>query len=333
MFVCNRIRLTNVFCYANVKKMKKIIFLLILFSLSQNPVFAFWVRDARSGKWVNPKYAVKETPKEQLDLAISLYELKRYPEAKREFKKLLNAYPKAKEAAEAQYYLGLVEEAQGNLYEAYQAYQRVVTKYPFSERIQEIIERQYKIAEAFMSGYKRKAMGMPLPVENPAIEIFTKVVENSTYGPLAAKAQYKLGLVLKSLMRYSEAEEAFNKVITNYPDSEWVEAARFQVASCKAAASRGVAYDQEMAKEAKAQFEEFVREHPDAVLSRDAEKQVSLLNEREAEGSYSVGLFYEKQKAYQSARIYYNEVINKYPNTSWAAKSLERLQIIDKKNK
>ena len=86
-----------------------------------------------------------------------------------------------------------------------------------------------------MTGHKRKALGVPLPVENPAIEIFSKVVENSTYGPLAPAAQYKLGLVLKWLLRYYEAEEAFNKVVSSYPDSEWAGAAKFKIASCRAA--------------------------------------------------------------------------------------------------
>jgi outer membrane protein assembly factor BamD len=178
-------------------------------------------------------------------------------------------------------------------------------------------------------------MGVTLPVENPAIEIFQKVVENSTYGPLAPKAQYKLGLVLKGASRYYEAEEAFNKVLSNYPESEWVEAARFQIASCKASVSRSPDYDQGGAKEAKEKFEEFVREHPDAVLSRDAEKNIQQLNEREAESDYSIARFYEKQKAYESARVYYNNIITNYPDSPWAARAMERLNILeeDKKKK
>jgi outer membrane assembly lipoprotein YfiO len=245
---------------------------------------------------------------------------------------LLKSYPKSPEAAEAQYYLGLAEENQGRLYEAYQAYQMVIDKYPFSERIQEIIEREYKIAEKFMSGEKRKALGMNLPVENPAIEIFGKVVDNSTYGPLASKAQYKLGLVLKGLMRYYEAEEEFNKVISRYPDSEWASAAKFQIASCRAALSKGFAYDQGSAQEAKEQFEEFVKEHPDAVLSLDAEKNIGMIRQKEAEASYNIAVFYEKQKAFDSAKIYYNNVISEYGQNPWAVKAAERLQIMEQKN-
>ncbi|MBM3255678.1 MAG: outer membrane protein assembly factor BamD [Candidatus Omnitrophica bacterium] len=311
-----------------------ILFLSIIFlAIAVSPAYPYWIWTPKTGKWINPKTAVKSTPKEQLDFAKGLYDIKKYEDAKREFKKLLRSYPKSAEAAESQYYLGIIEEAQGNLYEAYLAYQKVIDKYPFSERIQEIIGREYKIAEAFMAGEKRKALGVQLPVENPSIEIFTKVIDNSTYGPLASAAQYKLGLVLKGLMRYYEAEEAFNKVISNYPDSEWAEAARFQIASCRASLSRSSDYDQGATREAKEKFENFVREHPDAQLSRDAEKNIEQLREKEAESNYNIARFYEKQKDYTAARIYYNDVINNYSFSPWAAKCLERLQIMEKTEK
>jgi outer membrane protein assembly factor BamD len=313
--------------------MRSIAILAVIFLLGtySGPAYAYWIWTPKTNKWVNPRTTVKPTPKEQLEFAKELYDIKNYEEAKREFRKLLKNYPKSKEAAESQYYLGRIEEDKSDLYGAYQAYQKVIDKYPFSERIQEIIEREYKIGEAFMSGEKRKALGMTLPVDNPAIEIFTKVIDNSTYGPLAPKAQYKLGLVLKGLLRYYEAEDAFNKVISNYPDSEWAAAAKFQIALCRSAVSRGPDYDQGASDEAKQKFEEFVKEHPDAVMSRKAEENIHQLNEKEAEASFKTALFYEKQKAYESARIYYNDIINNYPQSPWAAKAMEKLQLIGKK--
>ncbi len=303
---------------------------IIIFTLSTSPVYSFWIWTPKTGKWVNPKNIAKDNPKAQFDYALSFFNEKKLEDALREFKKLIKEYPKSFEASESQYYLGLIEEERGNLYEAYQAYQKLIDKYPFSERIREVVEREYNIAEKFMSGYKRKALGMTLPVENPAIEIFAKVVDNSTYGPLAPKAQYKLGLVLKGVQRYYEAEDAFNKIISNYPDSEWVEPAKFQIAACRAAVSRSPDYDQGAAGEAKQKFEEFVREHPDAVLSQEAEINIAKLNEKEAASSYNTARFYEKQKAYKAAKIYYSYVVDHYPNSIWAAKSIEKLQVLEK---
>jgi len=312
---------------------KRLFLSLILFIfLAASPVYSYWIWTPKTGKWVNPKTAVKTNPKEQFTYAKEFYDGKKYDDAVREFKKLVKAYPKSFEASEAQYYLGLTEEARGKLYEAFQAYQHVIDKYPFSERIQEIIEREYKIGELFMSGEKRKALGLTLPVENPSIEIFTKVVENSTFGPLAPKAEYKLGLVLKSLTRYYEAEDAFNKVISNYPTSEWVEPSKFQIASCRAAVSRGPDYDQGAAEEAKQKFEEFVKDHPDAVLTAEAQKNLNELREKDAQSVYNIAAFYEKQKEFNAAKIYYNEVMNNYPDSPWAAKAMAKIQVMEKKD-
>lgn len=302
----------------------------IFWGLAVSQSDAFWIWTPKTGKWVNPKTTVRSSPKEQFEFARNLYEAKSYEEAKREFRKLLKSYPKAQEAAESQYYLGHIEYAQNNLYEAYKAYQKVIEKYPFSERIQEIIELEYKIGEDFMTGRVRKGA---LTVENPAIEIFTKIIENSTYGPFAPLAQYKLGLVLEGLGRFYEAEEAFNKLITNYPDSEWVSAAKFKIAVCRQAVSRGSDYDQGAAKEAKEKFEEFIREHPDAALSIEAEKNINELRDKEAESNYNIGRFYEKQKDNKSAKVYYNDIINNYPESAQAARALEQLQIMERRKR
>jgi len=171
-----------------------------------------------------------------------------------------------------------------------------------------------------------------LPVENPAIEIFRKVIDNSTYGPLAAEAQYKLGLILKSLGNFFEAEEEFNKVIKHYPQSEWVTAAEFQIAECGASISPSPDYDQEATREAKERFEDFILSHSDAMLSQQAEKNIQQLQEREAQGYYDTAVFYEKQQAYDAARIYYNIVVKDYPRSLWAAKALSKLQALEEQD-
>lgn len=314
--------------------MKRILLPIILFfTLCTGTAYPFWIWTPKTGTWVNPKEAVKSSPKEQFETAKASFDAGKNDDAKREFKKILQVYPKSAEAAESQFYLGMIEEKQGNLFEAYKAYQLVVEKYPFSERVAEINNREFEIAEQFMSGQKRKALGVALPVENPAIEIFGKVTENAPYGPLAAKAQYKLGLVYKGLSRFSEAEEAFNKVVANYPDSEWAESAKFQLANTKASQAKNSDYDQGATKEAKERFEDFVKSNPDAELSKEAAKNIDQLKEKESESDFNAGRFYEKQKQFDSARIYYEGIVNNNPDSVWAAKAVERLKIMENRKK
>lgn len=286
---------------------------------------AYWIWTPRSGKFINPKAAVKQDPKEQFSFALELFEQKQYAEAQREFQKVLKHFPKSLEAAESRYYIGRIYEEESDPYKAFKAYQHVIDTYPFSERIQEIIERQYAIAEGYIAG--RYASGLRTALsEDPAIEILEQVIENSSFGPLAPKAQYKLGLVLKSKMRYYEAEDAFGRLLANYPQDELVESAKFQIAQCRAALSRGASYDQGATREAKEKFQEFLKEHPDAELTREAKNNIERLNERQAESSFSVGRFYEKQRQYEAARIYYQDLIAAYPHSPWASQAQERLR-------
>lgn len=314
--------------------MKKIFIpFIVFFALSTGTAYPYWIWTPKTGKWVNPRDGVKSSPKEQFNEAKALFDAGKYDDAKREFRKILKAYPKSTEAAESQFFLGQVEEKLGNPFEAYKAYQVVVEKYPFSERIGQINEREFAIGEEFMNGAKRKALGMSLPVENPAIEIFGKIVDNAPYGPLAAKAQYRLGLVLKGLSRLNEAEDAFGKVVSNYPESEWVEPAKFQLAETKAALSKGSDYDQGATKEAKEKFEDFVKSNPDAALSREAEKNIGRLKDKEAESDFNAARFYEKQKQSDPARLYYEGIMKDVPDSIWAARAAERLRIMDGKKK
>ncbi|MEW5758962.1 MAG: outer membrane protein assembly factor BamD [Candidatus Omnitrophota bacterium] len=291
--------------------------------------YAYWIWTPKTGKFVNPKYTVRKNPKDQFLVAMDYYQAKDYDKAIEEFQKLIKYFPGCFEAAESQYYIGMSYENRGNSYDAYLAYQKVIDKYPFSGRVNEVIEREYAIAERFMEGETRKIGKIPLPVENPSIEILRKVVENAPYGKLAAKAQYKLGLVLKNLGYYLDAQDEFEKVIANYPNSEWVEPAKFQIAASLERVSPKVGYDQEYSKEAREKFEEFVSKHPDAELTQKAQEHIGSLKNKEARNNFDIAQFYFKNKAYGAAKIYYQIVIDYYPDTDFAEKSRGQLKAIE----
>lgn len=324
------LRLTIEGNYGTLITMKKALFLLILLSVFWvNSAFSFWIWTPQSGRWINPKYAAKDTPAEQLTYALSFFEAKNYKKALAEFQRLTKAYPKAKEAAEAQYYVGLTREELNKAYNAYLAYQKLIEKYPFSERLDDAIERQYKIGEKFMT-QKNKFFGIEIPVDRYAIEVFDTVIKNSPYGKYAPIAQYKIGLILKGMARFAEAKEEFEKVVSEYPQSEWADAARFQIALCTKDISLEASYDQQRTKEAQDRFKEFVKSHPDAELSKEAREHISGLAGKEAESNFQIAKFYEKQKKLESAKIYYKYVFENFPDTSWSTEAFECYQALER---
>lgn len=311
---------------------KKVIFTFCAWLILSQTSWGYWIWTPESKKWTNPKYAPKESPQEQINFAKGYYEAKDYKTAYDELKKLVKYYPDAIEAPEAQYYMGLCLEEMGKYYEAYRAYQKIIDKYPFSKRTDDVLKQEYIVAQKLLD-YREKIIGIDFTGEAAAIEVFRKIIDNAPYGVYAAASQYKIGLTSKSRGYFNEAMEEFRKVVDNYSNSEWAEPAKFQIAICAARSSLDAPYDQTMTQEARDKFKEFVRMHPDAEISQQAEQRIDELKDKEAESNFTIGQFYEKQKAHDSAKVYYKYVIKTFPKTPWAQKSLERIQALEKERK
>lgn len=265
---------------------------------------------------------------------MAFFEDEDYKQAIAEFEKLIANYPLSKLASESQFYLGLIYEKQGEYYKAFENYQLVIDKYPFTERVEEIVEREYRIANLFYTGEKAKLFGIAiLPAKTQAIEIFGKVVENAPYGKYADMAQYKIGLIHLELKDYVNAALAFKEIVEDYPKSPLVDDAKYQIAMCAAGATSGPEYNEEDTDKAIKEFRDFVKRYPDSQMEQEASHFISELENQKAQNSFNIAQFYERQGSLESATIYYEEIIEKYPESEWAAKALEKLQVIRKQGK
>ncbi len=293
---------------------------------------AVWIWTPQTGKFINPKWAVKSTPKEQLEYGKSFLDEKKYVLAIAEFKKLIRHYARAKEAPEAQYYIGQAFEDLNKSSEAFKAYQLVIDKYPFSERAGEIVEIQYQIGNQLLEGKTRAGVWAEIVGgDDKVLEIFRTVIKNAPYGKYAAISQYKIGLYLKEKGLYQESRDEFEKTINDYPTSEWAKAAKFQIAMADTQRSSDVQHEQKVTNVALEEFKEFVKSHPESELTQQAKQQIGRLRDKEAENSFVIAQFYEKQKNFKSARVYYKEIIEKYADTPLAPQALNRLKIIGDK--
>ncbi|MBU1146749.1 MAG: outer membrane protein assembly factor BamD [Candidatus Omnitrophica bacterium] len=314
-----------------MKRQGIIALILLIYYIMAAPGYAFWVWTPESGKWENPKYAAKDTPEEQLQYAMDFYEVKNYKMALKEFKKLIKHYSLAKEAPSAQYYIGRIMEELDKPYEAFKAYQKVIDLYPYTDFVDEVIEREFKIGNMFLSGKKMQILGpLKMPAKDKAIEIFKAVAETSPYGKYAVQAVFKTGQAYKDIADYDSAIMSFKEVIDKYPDSELVDTARYQLAECSKLLSLKPEYDQTPTIAAREEFEDFIEKYPESEMSEDAREIVDKLKNREAENTYKVAQFYESRRMNESAMIYYEDIIRNYPDTQWAKKAQERLNEIKK---
>ncbi|MEI7998238.1 MAG: outer membrane protein assembly factor BamD [Candidatus Omnitrophota bacterium] len=311
---------------------RRILLFIIFIFLCAPQAHAVWIWTPQTGKFVNPKWTVKSTPKEQIEFGMAFLDGKKYPEAISEFKKLIKHYPRSKEAPEAQYYIGKIQEELNKPFEAYKAYQVVIDKYPFSERAGEIVEIEYEIANQLLEGKNTHGKWLEAFVgDDRVIDVFRTVIKNAPYGKYAAISQYKIGLYLKEKGLFDEARDEFEKTMNDYPNNEWAKAAQFQIAMADTKRSGNAQHEQKTTQLAIDGFKEFVKNHPESELTPQAKAQIVRLREKEAENNFLIASFYEKQRNFKAARVYYHDVINKYDDTTWVSKALTRLKVVGDK--
>lgn len=293
---------------------------------------AGWTWSPQTG-WIGPSGAVKDTPAEQLDYALSFFEKADYDKARIEFQKLLKHFKDAPQAPEAQYYIGRSREEKGDYYEAFLAYRKTIQVYPSTARFNEVLERMYQIGNYFLSGKRRRLLGTAalLPARDKAAEVFQAIGQDGPFSQVGELAQYKLGLAHLALGDYEQAVSAFEQLIDRYPSSPLVDDARFQLAQASLKGTFKPSYDPRATDHAIEQLGTFVQEYPTSDLKADAVERLKTLRERRAEHEFQVAQFYERQKAYEAALISYRGLVDRYADTAWAPKATARIEALESK--
>lgn len=304
-----------------MKRFLAIIIVTSLLSLSMaiSTAHAYWVWTPETKKFINPKYAVKDTPKEQYNWAMDFYDSKDYKRAAIEFEKLVKNYEYSEYAAKAQYRVGLSYENQGKYYIAFENYQKTIDNFPHVDNMEEIIARQFNIGNIYASKENPRILGTNIMTSyDRAIEIYKKVVDNAPFGKLSDQAQFKMAETMKDAGRFDEAAIAFQKIIEDYPDSPLQEKARFEMANAAYKASLQPAYDQAPTDKALKAFEDLTGMAADKGLTKEAEETIKRLKDKAAEKSFNTAEFYERIKRYDSAIVYYKDVMVRWPDSSCA---------------
>jgi len=273
------------------------------------PAHAFWIWSASTGLWQNPMYHKFATPREQYDWAQRFFQEANYRRAYKEFKKFIKRYPKDELAPEAQYHLAVSLQQMRKYFDAFLAYQKVIEKYPLNERLTDIVEQQYVLAEIFM---KQRQYG-------EAKEILEKTILNAPYSKVADVAQYNLAIALFKTKNYAEARAEVEKMAEKYSFSPFADDAVFYMGLCDYKISSQVDdYDAGLVRKAVDSLEYFRRSYPTNELVPQAESLLNKLYHVQAKRLYDTGRFYQKQRKYSAALKYYEDVVQNYGQTSWA---------------
>jgi outer membrane protein assembly factor BamD len=136
---------------------------------------------------------------------------------------------------------------------------------------------------------------------------------------IADDAEYYLGMTQFKRQQYILAAYEFSKLIKNMPASDYVPKAQYMLADCYYELSPDYTLDQEYTKKAIQEFQAFIDFYPTNEQVKDAEAKIQELNDKLAHKEFHSGEIYGKMDYYDAALIYYNNVIDTYHDTKYAA--------------
>jgi outer membrane protein assembly factor BamD len=242
------------------------------------------------------------------------------------YKSLVRRHPKDALAPSALYRSAQLQEQLHNYTPAAEAFLQLVERYPTSPNFEPAIEAQFRIGEIYLNGKKLKVLGIPIASAlDRAVTIFANVVRTAPYGEYTARAQFDIGLAREKQGANDAALQAYQAVVDKFPNEPIAVDAQYQIGYIWFTASQTGTKDAAAAANAKTAFQDFLFHYPKSEKAAQARANLEILEHKQTANSYKVAKFYDKQKYYRAAVIYYNEVIRQQPGSEESNEAKKRI--------
>lgn len=278
-----------------------------------------------NAKWQRPR------AKEQLDVAEEAFTNKNYSLTLHAAHRILRVWPLSDYASRAEYLVGRCLEAEHKDEAAFNAYQRIIEKYPKSGQFDEVLLRQYEIANRFLGGEWFRLWGLiPLyPSMDQTAKLYSEIVTNGPYNDVAPHAQMNIGTAREKQHDYAQAVKAYETAADRYHDRPDIASdAMFRTGLAWEKQADTAEYDQGAAAQAIASYTDFMTFYPDDKRVAVAQKSIAKLKAEQVQGNFEIAKFYEKGHKWAGAIVYYNAVLQLDANSPLAPEARQRIDVL-----
>lgn len=121
------------------------------------------------------------------------------------------------------------------------------------------------------------------------------------------------------------AAQAYNRLAESFATDSFADDAMYEAAREYQKMWRRPTLDAQYGEQALAAYKSLLGLYPDTDRKDDAARQVELLQEWFASKDYESGMYYFRRKAFDSAIIYFKDVVKNYPQTAKSKEAYLRL--------
>ncbi len=278
--------------------------------------------------WWESAPASKPKPAAQLAYADGLRDQGRLIFASKQYRALTYAWPHSPEAPQAQYRYAQLLERRGKDRSAFEEYQYLLETYAGFVPYEEVLERQYGIADR-LATEPRRFLFFSYVAPEDAIPLFETLIQNAPHWKRSAELQFRIARIYEKKKQYDLALDAYDLYLQKYPVSLLAEAAAFSHGKCAYEYSRENPNAADLRQNAEAVLASFLECYPRSEMAAAARADLQELQLEQAANLYRQALIYERASrrgdgrresaaAQDAARLYFQRVIDEYPRSQWA---------------
>jgi len=214
----------------------------------------------------------------------------------------------------------------GRLSKAVRSYDKLLTEYPESDLREAALDRQFAIAKAFLAGQKRNVLGIfKIKGFAEGVRIMEKITDRvGVDTPLGIKAAIAAAESYEGTDAFNEAYLKWWEISLQWEAGPTGRDALLGMARCKRAVYNSHAehkrplYDASNLRTAKTCYERFKLLYPADAEEIGVGQILEEIDEQLAYKQLSVGQYYETIGNRQSANLYYDMVVNDWPDSQAA---------------
>jgi outer membrane assembly lipoprotein YfiO len=162
--------------------------------------------------------------------------------------------------------------------------------------------------------------------------MFSKIVTNGPFGEIGPQAQIAIGMAREKQKDFEKAVRAYEEAADRYNANDEVNAnALFRTGLAYQKQARRAEYDQGTAAQAIATFTDFSTLHPSDPRVPQAGEIIGELKSEQARGHFEIARFYESNRRWEAARIYYNEAVAADPQSRFAETARRKIEELNQR--
>lgn len=202
----------------------------------------------------------------------------------------------------------------GDRIKAFYYCDELLDTYPESPLFPAALELQYRIADAYLDGYKRRWFGVPVfYAKEEGVEMLYRIRNRAPGSPLAEKALLRTADHYRFDGQFDFASDAYAFYARQYPRSPMTPRARLWGAYCSLAQFRGVEFDPTPVIDAREQLRSIAAAYPDLAKEEGIEAILERIDEVFAKKLYATGTFYRRTNAPGAAAYTYKYLMKAHP--------------------